>query len=828
MPASHSSSDRPDSMPSRVPMVPRPRPPVLDDIEHEGISWEGQVLIVGQGDDIPALLFVTAERFLLTSGDTILLEAPRTWLVPAPLRIQENDVRISITPEGVVPGRSTTERLLLTVRDGRGPASQLVAILTGRARKEQINAEFPTWKTGVGAGRSSSLPPLPAFESTQDTGATRKRDTSDPETRGVAPVDAWEERPTKRHPLPFQAPEPEPVEPTSRAARFLASRPTVAGPVVAVPAEDEPANVTAIAEERRRRGAGLGIWATRIAMLAIIVLVASWFARPYLPDEVTDRLPAVVQPEDNDPDSNLAHEPTPAPQSSNSETGDGTTGAGTSPEEIMPTEAALGVGGATTEIPDAGDVEEPASDTPTPTPPAETGDEGAGNAGQESLTTEPEIVEPPADEPTDNDDGGDEPVNEVPVDDVPADDEAPSEPDPTEPPIVVETEPAATEDPDVIETQIPTEEPIVETPVPTEEPIVETPVPTEVTATETAVPTETPVGTPAPEETDPPVETEVPAVPTLESQPPSVSPEEPPAQEFVAEGFRYSVDGVSTGTSLPELPEIAEVTYGEWIVLVVSGQNWTGQEQVFDMSQFSLLADGEEIQLDVGNSWVAGLLGYTPAYGNTDAILWAPGEQHEFVLTFLAPLEAESLSLRAGDQVLDLSSVLSTTPSLSEMRQEASPDTIDATVVDVIDAETIVIEKDGVRQTVRYLGVDIPSGDDCYAAEATEINRALVAGQNIKIERQATDVDARGNWVRDVWVQQDDGRYVLVAHQLVEQGAATAGISEPNTRFASWLRGAEAVAQAEGRGLWGACGQAGVQPMDSTVAVTTGPRQLMS
>jgi endonuclease YncB( thermonuclease family) len=81
----------------------------------------------------------------------------------------------------------------------------------------------------------------------------------------------------------------------------------------------------------------------------------------------------------------------------------------------------------------------------------------------------------------------------------------------------------------------------------------------------------------------------------------------------------------------------------------------------------------------------------------------------------------------------------------------------------------------------------------------------LVEGQSVKIERQVTNVDAQGNWVRDVWVETDEGRYILVAHQLVQQGSAVADISKPNTRFTGWLRGAEVVAQVEGRGLWGAC-----------------------
>ncbi len=335
--------------------------------------------------------------------------------------------------------------------------------------------------------------------------------------------------------------------------------------------------------------------------------------------------------------------------------------------------------------------------------------------------------------------------------------------------------------------------------------------PTEAPATPTAEPTEEPEPTIAPTG-------EAVTEPTLESQPPSVNPEEPPAQEFVQSGIRYSVDGASSGSSVPELPEINAVTYGEWIVLSVDGQNLTDENQVFDMREFTLIADGEEIQVDVGNSWVASMLGYSPAYSNTDAILWAPGEQHQFALTFLAPLDAQSLILQAGDQQLDLTSILESTPGLGQMRQTAAPETIDATVVDVIDGETIVIEKDGIQQTVRYLGIDVPTGDACFATESTEANRSIVAGKTVKIERQATDVDAQGNWVRDVWVQAEDGRYGLVAHQLVAAGAATADISEPNTRFASWLRSADAAAQAEGLGLWGSCSQ-GSAPAGGTVAM---------
>jgi endonuclease YncB( thermonuclease family) len=833
--------------------VPRPRASLLEPIEQEGISWEGQVLVVGNDGDIPAMLYVTSNRFLLTNRETILLEAPRAWLVPAPLRVQESDVRISITPEGVVPGRGTTERLLLTVREGRGPASQLVAILTGRARKEQINAEFPTWNDGVGAGRSSALPPLPAFEASQDAPAPKESAGADSETRGAAPIEPWGGRQERRPGSAFQAPEPEPVEPQSHAARFLSNRASAPEPAPEPeqkPRRPQPENVTSITEERRKRRAGVGIWTTRIAMVVIVALVAGWFARPYLPDDVTERLPAAIVDE-NGGDGEVALTTT---GDTGSTISDGTSGAGTSPQELMPTAAALGVGGATSEIPDpkdGGDPSGPDGVLPTPTA-ADTSelpgaDSSVEQPSGDAAVTEPTDTSSQNEAPADQQGSGEQPADqqqEVPAEPT----QAPATgnetgdttaPEPTQPPVVEPTEvpPTPTEAPEIVvpteapEIVVPTETPVVETPAPTEEPteapVIETiapteiPVtptaeptlePTEIPVTETVAPTEEPViGTPepttAPEATQAP-ETPAPTeAPTLEPQAPSVTEEQPATQQFVDEGIRYSVEGASTGSSVPELPQIAEISYGDWIVLAIEGQNWTDSEQVFDMREFALIADGEEIQVDVGNSWVASMLGYTPAYGNTDAILWAPGEEHQFALTFLAPRDAKSLVLKAGDQEFDLSTILTETPSLADMRQADAPDTIEAQVVDVVDGETIVVEKDGVQQPVRYLGIDAPAEGECYAAEAADANRALVEGKSVKIERQATDTDAQGNWVRDVWVAQDDGKYVLVAHQLVQEGAVTADISEPNTRFASWLRGAESIAKAEGRGLWGSCQQ---------------------
>ncbi|MEJ7839534.1 MAG: thermonuclease family protein, partial [Thermomicrobiales bacterium] len=370
---------------------------------------------------------------------------------------------------------------------------------------------------------------------------------------------------------------------------------------------------------------------------------------------------------------------------------------------------------------------------------------------------------------------------------------------------------------------VPTDEPKAEPtdePVPTNEPTAEPtvdPAPTsEPTPTteprETLEPTAEATGEPTPL----PTATEA----AIEPQAPSVDPSETPAQETVSGPFRIALEGAAAGEDVTTaLPEIQPVTYGEWVVLSVYAVNESDTEQVFDMSQFSLLADGEVILLDTGSGWVNGLLGNTPAYSNTDSVLWAAGEGHQFALTFLAPIDATTLTLLIGDQSVDLSGTLTTeNPISGGTEAPVAPDAIEGTVVDVLDGETIVVDIDGIEQNVTYLGVEAPRGDDCFASEATAANSALVTGQNVRLERQSTNTDAQGNWVRDVWVATESGGFTLVSQALVRDGAVNASISEPNTRFASWLTTSEASARGEGAGLWSACGAAGESGEQATLS----------
>ena len=84
-----------------------------------------------------------------------------------------------------------------------------------------------------------------------------------------------------------------------------------------------------------------------------------------------------------------------------------------------------------------------------------------------------------------------------------------------------------------------------------------------------------------------------------------------------------------------------------------------------------------------------------------------------------------------------------------------------ATVTSVTDGDTIRVEFEGcpledVR--VRYIGIDTPERGQCYCAEATARNTALVAGQRVALQRDVSEWDSFGRLLRHVYLQ--DGTWV--------------------------------------------------------------------
>ena len=119
-----------------------------------------------------------------------------------------------------------------------------------------------------------------------------------------------------------------------------------------------------------------------------------------------------------------------------------------------------------------------------------------------------------------------------------------------------------------------------------------------------------------------------------------------------------------------------------------------------------------------------------------------------------------------------------------------------ATVVEVIDGDTIDAVIAGERQRVRYYGIDAPEqGEKCYQ-EATERNRELV-GTIVRLEADARDKDEYGRLLRYVFT--NDG--VSIDAALVSEGLAEAW--REDGRYLNRLTTYETNAQLQGTGcLW--------------------------
>lgn len=154
--------------------------------------------------------------------------------------------------------------------------------------------------------------------------------------------------------------------------------------------------------------------------------------------------------------------------------------------------------------------------------------------------------------------------------------------------------------------------------------------------------------------------------------------------------------------------------------------------------------------------------------------------------------------------VLFLTGVFGTGAVLPAERPVFEPEY--AEVVSVIDGDTIVADIGGTEEFVRYIGVNTPehareeNGAECFSAEATAANAALVAGKRVWLERDEDNRDRYNRLLRYVHVGDTS-----VNEALVAGGYAVALPIAPNTKHAREFYELQQQAKEVGAGLWKAC-----------------------
>jgi micrococcal nuclease len=133
----------------------------------------------------------------------------------------------------------------------------------------------------------------------------------------------------------------------------------------------------------------------------------------------------------------------------------------------------------------------------------------------------------------------------------------------------------------------------------------------------------------------------------------------------------------------------------------------------------------------------------------------------------------------------------------------------EATVVEVVDGDTVTVDAGGRREDVRLLGIDTPETVhptkpvECFGPEASaHLESLLPPGTRVRLERDVESRDQYGRLLAHVRRADDD---LLVNQDLVEGGFADVLVIEPNRAYAGVLRQARDQARRAGTGRWSAC-----------------------
>ncbi len=132
-----------------------------------------------------------------------------------------------------------------------------------------------------------------------------------------------------------------------------------------------------------------------------------------------------------------------------------------------------------------------------------------------------------------------------------------------------------------------------------------------------------------------------------------------------------------------------------------------------------------------------------------------------------------------------------------------------ATVIEVIDGDTVDLSIAGRRQRVRLIGIDTPETKhpnkpvECFGIAATKFTESLLPrGTAVNIER---DTEARDAYDRLLVYMYRDSDNMFINLELVLQGYARVLTIEPNLTYLDRFVAASRDAYSNNRGLWQAC-----------------------
>ncbi len=121
-----------------------------------------------------------------------------------------------------------------------------------------------------------------------------------------------------------------------------------------------------------------------------------------------------------------------------------------------------------------------------------------------------------------------------------------------------------------------------------------------------------------------------------------------------------------------------------------------------------------------------------------------------------------------------------------------------ATLIKVIDGDTLLVKIDRKKEKVRLIGIDCPEKGEPYFEKARDLARRLTEGQEIRLYRDVSERDRYGRLLRYVYTD-----HTFLNAELVARGYARAVAYSPDLKYFFFFLQLEKEAQKQKRGIYG-------------------------
>jgi micrococcal nuclease len=142
-------------------------------------------------------------------------------------------------------------------------------------------------------------------------------------------------------------------------------------------------------------------------------------------------------------------------------------------------------------------------------------------------------------------------------------------------------------------------------------------------------------------------------------------------------------------------------------------------------------------------------------------------------------------------------------PSVAMESSKNETNRLKAKVTRVVDGDTLEIDLNGKKETVRLVLVDTPETKhptkpvQPFGKEASEFTKSSLEGKDITLEKDVTERDRYGRLLMYVYLGDK-----MFNETLLEQGLARVAVYQPDVKYIDKFRALQKKAQESGIGIW--------------------------